>query len=51
MLAGEPVLKYNAILKYPYYSEPVYYNATLGHPVPAGSDAEEGDVKTYGSQV
>jgi len=37
ILAGEPVLKYNAILKYPFYDPPVY-------------DADD-KVVTYGSQV
>lgn len=36
VLAGEPVLKYNAILKYPYYEPPTYY--------------DNGDVASYGYQ-
>jgi len=36
VLAGEPVLKYNAVLKYPYYTEPTY-------------DAN-GDIEAYGYQ-
>jgi len=47
ILAGEPVLKYNAILKYPFYKEPVYYSDT--DVLPAGS--EVGDIVSYGSQV
>lgn len=37
ILAGEPVLKYNAIIKYPFYEEPTYY--------------ADGSTKAYGSQV